>query len=488
MKSTISKHDWLTAIDCLAKGWFQLRDGSAPPNEAERFRMEQGTHVGVLAHDLFPDGLIINASDDDTAIAVTQELIADQVTSAFFEAAFQFDQLVTKADILIREGDGCHVLEVKSSFSDSKSINEYTHDLAYTSMVIELCGLTVTESSLVLLNREYRYGDDLTNLFEIADKTAEVKRVVAEFTGVREELVSALYQDDLPEPSLDSPCRSCAYFEADCLGAGIEYTVLDIPNLHHTKLNRLSVSNIVELKDFPDEIEISVAQDRARYSMLNNEAYTGDGLQEELNRIAWPCYYLDFETVATVLPLYEGHGCHQQVLTQFSLHSRASVDGKLEHYEYLADASKDCQRELTENLITVLGDQGAIVVYSSFEEKRIEAMAELYPDLAGALNSIIDRLVDLLVIVREHVYHPQFRGSYSIKKVLPALVPDLSYEGLDIGDGNTAITMFAKMASGEVEDTEQVRNDLLAYCELDTLAMVRLHDVLLDYRQSPTTT
>jgi predicted RecB family nuclease len=167
-------------------------------------------------------------------------------------------------------------------------------------------------------------------------------------------------------------------------------------------------------------------------------------------------------------------------------HSRASVDGDLEHQEYLADASKDCQRELTESLIAALGEEGAIFVYSSFEKTRIKGLVKLYPDLAGALNPIIERLVDLLIVIKEHVYHPQFKGSYSIKKVLPALVPDLSYEGLAIGDGNTAITMFAKMASGEVADTDQVRNDLLAYCELDTLAMVRLHDALLDCPDSKT--
>jgi len=487
MKATISKHDWLTAKACKAMSWFQLRDQPSPPTEADHFRMEQGTHVGVLAHALFPDGILVQASGNDSAVALTQELVVDEDVDTFFEAAFQFDQLATKADILKREGDGWHVLEVKSSFANSSSVSEYTRDLAYTTMVIALCGLPVTSSSLVLLNREYRYGDDASGLFEIVDKTSEVKEIVAEFLSIREELVSALFEDKLPDHSLGSPCRSCAYFDEDCIGTGIEYTVLDIPNLHHTKLERLAASNIVDLRHFPDGIPISDAQDRARNCMLSNETYTGEGLREELDGIIWPCYYLDFETVATVLPLYAGLGCHQQILTQYSIHSRSGLDDDLEHQEYLADASKDCQRELTESLIAALGEEGAIFVYSSFEKTRIKGLAKLYPDLAGALNAIIDRLVDLLIIIKDHVYHPKFRGSYSIKKVLPALVPDLSYEGMAIGDGNTAITMFAKMASGEVADTDQVRNDLLAYCKLDTLAMVRLHDALLDCPVLPAT-
>ena len=481
MKATISKHDWLTAQDCRTKGWFQLREESSPPTEAERFRMDQGTHVGVLAHTLYPNGTLITSSGDDSAVAVTQNLIADQDFDAFFEAAFQVDQLVTKADILTREGDGWHVMEVKSSYANSSSIATYVKDLAYTSMVVEQCGLSVTSTSLVLLNRDYRYGDDPTKLFEIVDKTLEVKAIVGDYSSKRQELITALIQESHPEPSLGSSCRSCTYFESDCLGAGIEYTVLDIPNLHHTKLKKLSASGIVDLSDFPDEIEISDAQEQAKNCSLNNEIYTNDDLQEELEGITWPCYYLDFETVATVLPLYEGHGCHQQILTQFSLHSRSNIDGVLEHREYLADASKDCQRELAENLIAALGDEGAIIVYSPFEKTRIKGLAELYPDLAGALEPIIVRLVDFLVIVKKNVYHPQFKGSYSMKKVLPVLVPDLNYDGLDIGDGDMAITMFAKMANSEVEDIDQVRSDLLAYCKLDTLAMVRLHDVLDSY-------
>lgn len=481
MKATISKHDWLTAQDCRTKGWFQLREEPSSPTEAERFRMEQGTHVGILAHNLFPDGTLITASGTDTAVAITQKLIADQNLDAFFEAAFQLDQLVTKADILTREGDGWHVMEVKSSFSDSKSINDYIHDLAYTTMVIELCGLAVTSCSLVLLNREYQYGDDPTKLFEVVDKTSEVKEIVGDYSSTRQELIDALIQDDQPEASLGSPCRSCSYFDSECMGAGIEYTVLDIPGLHHTKLKKLSAKGIVDLNDFPDEIKISEAQERVKNCSLNNEIHIGEDLQEDLGGITWPCYYLDFETVATVLPLYEGHGCHQQILTQFSLHSRASMDGELEHRDYLADATKDCQRELAEALVAALCDEGSIIVYSSFEKTRINALAELYPDLAAALHAIIERLVDFLAVVKKHVYHPQFKGSYSIKKVLPVLVPNLSYDGLDIGDGEMAITMFAKMASGEVEDLDQVRNDLLEYCKLDTFAMVRLHEALLGY-------
>jgi predicted RecB family nuclease len=187
--------------------------------------------------------------------------------------------------------------------------------------------------------------------------------------------------------------------------------------------------------------------------------------------------------VATTLPLYAGHGCHQQVLTQFSLHVRPGLDGAVEHFEYLAEAELECERELAERLVAALGEAGSIVVYSPYEKTQILRLAERFADLEEPLGRIARRLVDLLPIVMHHVYHPEFGGSFSIKKVLPALVPELSYAGLAVGDGSMAITRFAQMARGEIRDAEAVRKTrgaLLEYCRLDTLAMVRLHAVLAE--------
>jgi hypothetical protein len=183
-----------------------------------------------------------------------------------------------------------------------------------------------------------------------------------------------------------------------------------------------------------------------------------------------------------VLPLYDGHGCHQQVLTQFSIHHRDSIDSEVRHSEYLADATKDCQREVAEALIEALGQRGSIIVYSSFEQTRIKALRDALSDLAAPLQAILDRLVDLHTVIADYVYHPDFQGSFSIKKVLPALVPDLSYTKLAVGDGDTAITRFARMARGEIagDAIEVTRQQLLEYCKLDTFAMVRLHETLFE--------
>lgn len=200
----------------------------------------------------------------------------------------------------------------------------------------------------------------------------------------------------------------------------------------------------------------------------------------ELAAIDPPYYYLDFETVATVLPLYDGHSCHQQVLTQFSVHHRESLGGELQHSEYIADPAKDSEREVAEALIAAVGWRGSILVYTSFEAKRINALRRRFPELAQPLEAVLARLIDLHPLIRDNVYDPAFGGSFSIKSVLPALVPDLSYEHLEIRNGDVAVTRFARIARGQISRDESsiVLQQLLDYCRLDTFAMVRLHDVL----------
>lgn len=168
------------------------------------------------------------------------------------------------------------------------------------------------------------------------------------------------------------------------------------------------------------------------------------------------------------------------MLTQLSIHHRDSTSAEPWHSEFLADASRDCQRELAEALIAELGAQGSVLVYTSFERKRIEALQNAFPDLDDRLQAILARLVDLHPLISDYVYHPDFRGSFSIKVVLPSLVPDLSYQECAIRNGEVAITRFARMAVGDIPATEisLTRLELLHYCRIDTLAMVRLHEAL----------
>ena len=480
MKNTITKGDWLAAWQCQKMAWYGLRVETPPPDEATRFRMQQGQEVGALARGLYPNGIQVSRTAQMSAAETTQALISDGSNPSLFEATFESGPFVAKADILSREGGGWHLLEVKSSFSDSASIKDYVDDLAYTAMVLRRAGLAVVKTSLVLLSRDYRHGLGVDRLFAIVDKTEDVDLRAAKFEETADAVADALLGEARPAPVLVSACRRCDFFAKECLGSGHKHTVVELPNLHHTKLRKLSTEGIIGLSDVPADFTLSDRQQRVKDAAVSEQIFIDGGLGTALQSIQWPCHYLDFETVATVMPLYDGHGCHQQVLTQFSVHRRDAPDADPRQSEFLADAGQSEERQLAGALIDVLGQEGSIIVYGSFEKTRISALRDGLGDLKEALDALLDRLVDLSEIVATHVYHPEFRGSYSIKAVMPALVPDLSYAGLAVADGDTAITKFARMARGEIsgDAAAATREQLLEYCRLDTLSMVRLHEIL----------
>ncbi len=264
MKNTIAKSDWLTALACPASAWHALREQGEPPTEAEQFRMQQGQEIGSLARKLYPDGVMIPATSGKTAAQATQELIADGAKQTFFEATVLAAPFVAKADILRRHNGAWHVLEVKSRFADNDRLDELVYDLAYTVMVFQRAGLNVARASLVLLSRNFRFGDDSGRLFETVDVTGDVMARAAEFDGAADGTAKVLFHDTPPPPVLVSACRDCPFFDGKCLGAGIAHTVLEIPGLHHKKLKRLSAEGIIDLSRLPDDLELNENQARTR--------------------------------------------------------------------------------------------------------------------------------------------------------------------------------------------------------------------------------
>ncbi len=185
----------------------------------------------------------------------------------------------------------------------------------------------------------------------------------------------------------------------------------------------------------------------------------------------------------TAIPLYPDMTPYTPLPTQYSIHKCSEPGHAIAHSEYLADPGRDCIRELAEHLIFNLKGEGSIIVYTSFERTIINGLARVYPNLVADLNLLIDRMVDLEAIIRKNFYHPRFHGRTSIKRTLPVLVPEMSYEGLEIGDGHTAMAVFALLALGKYEysEVETLKRNLLEYCKQDTLAMVKLHEQLLEY-------
>jgi len=477
----VSKAIFLNALVCPTLAWLMRNEEICRvPTLGERFHMEQGIEIGRRARELYPNGFLMDDMDTVSASKKTKSLMNDPNVSIIFEGAFLIDSFAAKADILKRKRDGWHMIEVKSSMNDKE---EFIDDMAYTAMVIDRCGFNISNVSLLLISKDFRLGMRTENLFVGIDHTDEVLDRVEAFKPFWEQIEEISRKPVKPEPKLRFECRKCELFK-ECLGKRINNHIFDIPRLTQSKFDKLTELCIVCIENIPDEFPLTENQARVRGCVQTKRPFVGGKLKSELESISWPAYYLDFETVMTAIPLYPNIAPYTQIPTQYSIHKCSEPGHVIDHFEYLADPSKDCERELAENLINDLKGEGSIIIYSNFEKTIITSLGRVYPELSRDLNSLIDRLIDLEGIIRRNFYHLDFHGSTSIKRILPVLVPDMSYDELEIADGDSAMAAFAYLALGKYKkarEAESTKRNLLEYCKQDTLAMVRLHQQLVEY-------
>ncbi|MBI3864911.1 MAG: DUF2779 domain-containing protein [Planctomycetia bacterium] len=475
----VDKATFLNGCICPTRGWFarNLRHAT-PPSEADLLRMEEGLEIGRRARLLFPGGVFVPAKESTAAARETARLMADPKVLAIFEATFRVDGYVAKADILLRAKRGWRLLEVKSSINPSQ---ELVDDLAYTARVAKRAGVKIDRASLLLLSGTYKLGDPDSDLFIERDCTGDVADIVGRFETLWDSVAKAALAKKPPAPQLMFACRSCEYFSTHCLGTDTENHIFELPRLSQTAFDRLAQQSVTAIPDIPAGFRLTHPQERVRQAIVTGQPVIAEKeLAAFLDRIDWPAFYLDFETVKSSIPLFPGTAPHEQIVTQYSVHL-CQAPGKVSgHREFLADASRDCRRELAERLLKDLDGAGHIVVYSSFEKTMLNKLGRLFDDLKPALDRCASRLFDLEKAFRSWFYHPEFHGRTSIKVTLPALV-DLSYDGLAIADGDTAVAKYARMARGEIpgDAAGDVRQALLEYCKRDTLAMVKLHERLL---------
>ena len=482
--SAMTKRIYLEARKCMRRGWFARNPPEAVAvDEASQFHIDEGVEVGVQARQLYPEGVAVEWTGLPGTIARTRRLMNDPHVRVIFEATFATDGYITRADLLRRHDQGWKIGEVKSGIAKPEVEEEFLDDLSYTVMVTSHCGVNVTGVSLLQIDPVYRLGMPVKAMFYESDATEKVNQRMAEFSS---RWADARDGTDTPGPPPAAPCTACGdcpFYDDQCFGHDVEYPVRNLSYLRRPRLVALLNAGMFDKRSVVGEFLASLndRQQRIVQCVKSASSYASPGLRDELEVVRWPAYYLDFETVQTGLPLYADVAPYTQLPTQFSIH-RCSATGAIDgHAEYLADPARDSRRDFAERLVAELGTEGSIVVYSGFEHRIIGELAADLPDFAAALRPIRARLFDLLPIVRKHFYHPAFHGSFSIKAVLPALVPVMSYSGLAIADGGTAAAKFAKMAKGcySREECEVIRRNLLTYCEQDTRAMVEVHRALL---------
>lgn len=485
---TLSKSRYTLGLTCRRALWWQTHEPDAPelvPDEATQARFDDGTRVGALARSYVPGGTLIDFPYEarDEKLAATQRAIAAGAP-VIYEAAFFADNGFVAVDILERLDRGWGLIEVKSSTSVKE---QHYPDATIQAHVLRRAGLDVTRVEIMHLNRDCVFPD-LSNLFTRVDITEDVEAGLILVHREVERQLAAL-AGPLPDVPIGRHCREpyACPFQPRCWAG--------LPEHHVTTLYYAGVSafgfmdeGFETVDEIPIERLFNPIARRQQRAVREGRMIVEPTLAAALAPFAPPLAFLDFETVMPAIPVWPGCRPYDQIPVQFSLHVQ-QADGTLGHHEHLAappDASgepRDPRPGIAGALVEACPPAGPIVVYNApFERTCLQRLADAVPELAADLHAIAARLLDLLPVIQNHVYHPAFHGSLSLKSVLPALVPDLNHDGLAVTDGEIASVRLRKLiVEGEPADSA-ARAELVAglreYCRVDTLAAVRVVEVL----------
>ena len=483
----ISKSDYVLGIKCPNALWFKRFRKDLEPEKNQRV-LDNGTEVGKLACDRFPGGVRITAKPwEEEAITQTQSAISANAPF-IYEATFATNTgELCAVDILRNNNDGTwDIIEVKSNTSPH---DYYYLDVSFQKYVLTQCGIDVRNCFIMLLNKEYvRHGNlDLQQLFILHNVNDDMQ----DMDTVRSEIARLNAILDGPELgiALSKPKCKRKFFECDyCF-----YCWRDVPEFSVFDAFRSPTSDKIysqygtDLKNVPPELYAKQLHSGDIEAFLDNmNVINRDILRNFTKQLKWPLYFLDYETIQPTVPMFDNSRPYQKLCFQFSLHVQRTPGGELEHYEYLHDdPHSDPRPGLIKKLCETIGDTGSVIVYNqTFECTCNREMASDFPEYTEKLLAINERVLDLRQpFDKRGLYNPCQNGSVSIKQTLPAFVPEMSYKNLGIHNGTEASSQFLDFMMGNQtpNDTEQMMSNLHEYCGQDTIAMVRLLDVILGY-------
>lgn len=475
--SHLSKSRFASGLQCHRRLWWEVHEPEAPelvPDAAAQAVLDQGTRVGELARDYVPGGYLVDLPYNafEERLAVTHDLLARGVP-AIYEGSFRADGAYAAADILERHGGGYRLIEVKSA---TKVKEEHLPDVAFQLHVLRRCGVPLSGAELMHLNRECAYPQ-LEDLFVRQDVTGEAEARQAELPAeivAQTAMLAGALPDVAPGPHCTRP-YACPFY-GRCSRV--------LPSHHVSTLYRVRSFGIdwitrgLETIDRLPSHELSPPQARQQRAVRTGRPVVEPGLGRALQAFREPLSFLDFETVAPAIPVWDGCHPYDAVPAQFSVHY-LEADGSVSHRQFLADGPADPRPEVARRLVAACARPGTVVAYNAaFERRVIEALAGSVPEQSADLSRIAARLADLLPVVRDHVCHPGFEGSFSLKRVLPALVPEHGYDELEVAEGSSASALLERLlfrgGAMAPEERKAARAALLRYCALDTMSLIRL--------------
>jgi len=483
----LSKSSFIRGVQCekhlyLYKYHYNEMDQLS---DMQKAIFKRGTDVGKLAQELFPNG--IDASPKSQfeyakAVIETKRIIKEK-QKVIYEASFNYSDVLAVADIVVNEKSGLNVFEVKSSTSISET---YIRDAALQYWVISNCGYKIKDFSITYINNQYVRKGKL-NLDELFITESVLKLILPLQKWVEENVIrfkKGLAKRSIPVIDIGEHCYdpyTCGFYEY-CRKHIPENSIFDLSGVHLNKKYDLYRNGIIKLEDVPADADLS------KNAKLQLEVYKNrkdlidkKAIKEFLSDLNYPLYFMDFETFQPAVPMFDNSRPYMQIPFQYSLHYKKSKKSEVEHFEFLAETGNDPRVKFIENLLRDTKSEGDILTYNkSFEVLRLKEIAEAFTKYKKEIEERINRVKDLMLPFQKKYYYTyKMQGSYSIKYVLPALIPELSYKDLEINEGGLASVAFESLYyETDLMKIADTRTNLLEYCKLDTFAMVKLLEKL----------
>ena len=484
----LTKTDFKYFLDCPESIWLLKNKPEVyPKGEFSLFAqklIKEGYEVEAYAKLLFANGLDLPEYGSPTQ---TQKSLT-AAHNVYFQPSFNtVEDVFARVDILEHLEDGTwHVYEVKSSTSIKKDRkHRQIEDACFQKYVLTECGYTVSKVSIIHLSKEYvKQGPIVANeLLEIIDVSEVVEAIYSSVVNQINAASNFINKDIINETvcsckykTRSNHCDAFEYFNNTIP----EFPIYEIGNIRAKKIEQLVDNEQLAIIDIPFDFELNVNQQTQVESVKQDQPIINiPHIKQELDKLKFPLHFIDYETYASAIPRLDGLSPHKHLTFQVSIHT-LTEDSTLTHFEYLLDAMK-MPIDMLQGMQDFTCSTGTFVSWhASFEIGRNKDLIKWIPEFTCYLNHINERTFDLETIFKKDYIDYRFHGSSSIKKVLPVLCPDITYSDLDVNNGTMALDTWGRMVLDKNfnEDIEVTRKNLLAYCKLDTLAMVEIYRVL----------
>jgi hypothetical protein len=474
----------MSSLQCLKRVHLEInRKDLVHFSRATEAAFAVGHEVGGIAIELYggDEGAFIeyNGGNFTAALTQTEKLMTSMLRAPIFEATLQHEGVLVREDVLLpaddENGQNWRIVEVKAS---TKVKPEHAQDCAVQAWVHKGAGYPLSRISLAHIDNQFRYSGDgnyqgLLIEHDLSEEVFDLLPSVPIWVERAREAVAG----PMPDVPVGQHCTQpyeCPFIDY-CWPGDTRYPIRGLAG-SKKKLGVWVMDGYRDIRDVPAGEISSETQLRIHRVTLSGKPELLSGAHRFVESLAYPRFYLDFETVGPAIPIWAGTRPYQALPFQWSCHIERTP-GVMEHAEFLDLSGEPPMRALAEQLITDLEAEGPVLMYTSYERGVIESLAAMFPDLSGPLKAINDRLVDLHPVIRDNYYHPDMLGSWSIKAVLPTIAPDMDYGKLEgIQEGTAASEAYVEAINPETgaERKEEIRSELLEYCKHDTEAMVRL--------------